>query len=122
MGTVRVLSETAEAPSEGETPGVDMENLEALFSKLALDRGLTPPPPVERVVVKRAMPDREILTAMAGLGAVLAVRLMLLLAAIGAFALAYMAMAAPTWMALAVLGTYAVTIVGPLVWLSTVRT
>lgn len=119
MGVTK-LAEVLETDLEPEvTP-----EMEAAFAKLAADLGLTlgpAPAPPERVIVKRAMPDKEILAAMAGLGALLVVRLMLLLAAVGAFALAYMAMNQPTWMALAVLGTYALTIVGPLVWLSTRR-
>ena len=79
-------------------------------------------PPVPKVVVKRAMPDREILAALNGLGAVLAVRLMLALAVVGAFFLAWTAMMSPSVMTVVVLVAYALTTVGPLTYLSTKRT
>lgn len=79
-------------------------------------------PESPRVVVKRAMPDREILAAMTGLGSLLAVRLILALAVVGAFVLAYMAMRDPRPVGLWVLVAYAATVIFPLVYLSTKRT
>lgn len=125
---VRVVAEEMEPdPAEGQfPPGVSQEDLEAAFAKLAQDMGLTAQPeakptPLERIVVKRAMPDKEILAAMAGLGAVLVVRLMLLLAVVGGFALAWQAMQSPTIPAIGLVSIWAVLFVGPLTWLSTKR-
>lgn len=75
-----------------------------------------------RVVVKRAMPDKEVLAVMSGLGALLAVRLILALAVIGAFVLAYLATQSPARHGLWILVAYAVTVIFPLVYLSTKRT
>lgn len=79
-------------------------------------------PPQERVVVKRVMPDREILAAMTGLGSLLAVRLILALAVVGAFILAFLAMSSTNAMAIWVLLAYAATVILPLTYLSTKRT
>ncbi len=99
-----------------ETP--DMPHRELGFEEVeSLLRG----PPEERVVVRRVLPDREILAAMNGLGAILAVRLMLALAVCGAFVLAYTAMPKPDSMALWMLGIYGVVVIAPLAWLSTKR-
>lgn len=118
---LQVVSEVAEI--EG---GVSQEDLIIAWNRLKEMADAAPPAPLPepapRVVVKRAMPDREILAAMNGLGAVLAVRLMLALAVLGAFTLAYLAMEKASVMAICVLAAYALTTVGPLTYLSTKRT
>lgn len=121
---LRILEEVVEpgedAPPEGAVSHADVR---AAIERLQLigETGVVPPPE-PRVVVRRAMPDREILTAMTGLGALLAVRVMLAAAVSGAFVLAYLAMKTPSIMAITVLVAYAMTTVGPLTYLSTKRT
>lgn len=119
---VQLVGETVEQEQpNGWTP----EDLRDAYARLEALAGAPIPasePAAPRVIVKRALPDREILSAMAGLGSVLAVRLMLLLAVVGAFLLAYLAMTGTNTMGLYVLVAYALTIVAPLVWLSTKRT
>lgn len=125
VSKLRILEEVAEpgeaAPAEGAISHADLlaafERLEAIG-----ETGVVPPPVPPKVVIRRAMPDREILAAMNGLGALLAVRLMLALAVAGAFVLAYLAMRTPSVMAISVLVSYALTTVGPLTYLSTKRT
>lgn len=117
--------EEALAATAGPADQVTQEDILVAYDRLrtAAETGTVPPAPVRvRTVVKRAMPDREILAAMNGLGALLAVRLMLALAVIGAFYLAWMAMTKPSLMAISVLAAYAITTVGPLTYLSTKRT
>lgn len=119
---LQVVAETEEPVEES----LMSPELRAAWAKLEAsarepDPAMARPAP-ERVVVKRAMPDKEILAAMSGLGAVLAVRLMLALAVVGAFALAYLAMSKPTVIAICVLGAYAAATVLPLTYLSTKRT
>jgi hypothetical protein len=53
--------------------------------------------------------------------AILAARMILLLAVLGAIALAWMALQAHDLLRLAVLAVYTVTCVGPLIWLSSRR-
>lgn len=98
------------------------EEIAAIWAHLRQisETGAVPPEP--RVVVKRAMPDREILAAMNGLGAVLVVRVMLALAVVGSFGLAYLAMGKPSGMAISVLIAYALSTILPLTYLSTKRT
>lgn len=74
------------------------------------------PEPEPRVVVKRVMPDHEMLQVLTMLGNILAVRLMLLLSVVGAFALAWKAMDKPgtIWVLIA----FAMLVVSPLTWLS----
>lgn len=118
------LVDTTEEP-KAETPAaISMEDLTEAFGRFeqALETSGRPVAIEPRVVIKRAMPDREILAAMSGLGAVLAVRLMLALAAVGAFFLAWQAMSQPSIMGICVLVAYAVTTVVPLTYLSTKRT
>ena len=120
--TVHALAEPAAEPDP------NVEELRQMLAGLEKQFALEEPPQEvsytkpERVVVKRAMPDREILAAMAGLGAVLTVRIMLAAAMVGAFALFYQAVQSSEIMPLLVAATYAVLICGPLVWLSTKRT
>lgn len=124
-GKLRILEEVVEpgedAPPEGAVSHADVR---AAMERLQLigETGVVLPPPEPRVVVRRAMPDREILAAMNGLGALLAVRVMLAAAVSGAFVLAYLAMKTPSIMAISVLVAYALTTVGPLTYLSTKRT
>lgn len=118
-GNVRLIEEVADSPAP---EGLTQEDLAAAFARLeqmGVDGVVTPTAP--KVIVKRAMPDREILAAMSGLGAVLAVRMMLTLAVIGGWWLAFMAMGAPSIMGISVLVAYALTTVGPLTYLSTKR-
>lgn len=110
MSNVQPISDFMEEP-QGEDPM-------SLLHRLAGSE----PDPAPRVVVKRVMPDREILAVMSSIGSILAVRLILALAVVGAFALAYMAVTSPAVHALWVLVAYAVTVIFPLVYLSTKRT
>lgn len=76
-------------------------------------------------------PDRErasreawrqgILASLAVVSAVLAARLILLLAVVGAFAIAYITLASPGPWPAAIFGAYVVGIVAPLVWLASRR-
>lgn len=130
--SVRMIAEENEYPSgQARTQAAPQpqqyspEEIAAARAQIAQIIGELNPPPAAapQVVVKRVMPDREILAALNGLGAVLAVRMMLLLAVVGAFALAWQAMSGGAAIAaIWILGVYAVTIVAPLVWLSTQRT
>lgn len=61
--------------------------------------------------------DRAFVGVLAAIGAILAVRLLLLLAIVGGFVLAVMALTGGTYQAAGVLIAYAVLIVLPLVWL-----
>lgn len=116
--TTHVLEETLE-----DAIAMPPELAEALarFQEAHNPEPPAPPPPKTRVVVKRALPDREILTAMAGLATILTMRSMLLAAGIGAFVLATRAMSSGDPMSLAVLGVYCLAVLGPMVWLSTKR-
>lgn len=108
MARVQAISDFAE--DFQEDPQVDpMERLRSFVD--------TEP----QVVVKRVMPDREILAAMTGLGSLLAVRLILALSVVGAFSLAYIAITSPSPNGLFVLLAYAVTVIFPLVYLSAKR-
>jgi hypothetical protein len=123
---VETVLETPGEPTEG-TLQISPE-LAAAFARFDRElqndaaAGVLTPPPPPRVIVRRALPDREILGAMAGLGSVLAVRLMLLMAVVGAFALAWQAMPSPSLTAICLVLAYAATVVLPLVWLATKRT
>lgn len=132
-GNVRVVAESLEevpAP-EPRPPHLDLVTRDDLAKAVAHleEVGLAaaalqtlPEPEPPKVVIKRVLPEREVLAAMSGLGAVLAVRLMLALAVTGAFVLAYQAMAKPTSMAIFLLCAYAATTVVPLTYLATKRT
>lgn len=123
-GKLRILEEVAEPGEDPPLEGaVSHADVRAAMDRLQLigDTGVVPPQE-PRVVVRRAMPDREILAAMNGLGALLAVRVMLAACVSGAFVLAYLAMQRPSIMAITVLVAYALTTVGPLTYLSTKRT
>lgn len=120
--TVRAIAEEFEevAPPTGLSEDDVAQAWRKLESLAAVQERIAPEAP--KVIIKRAMPDREILAAMSGLGAVLAVRVMLALSIAGAFVLFYSAVTNPDIMRLAVAAAYAVLICGPLVWLSTKRT
>lgn len=106
--TVHLLSEHSEF-REDEAVADAMEQLRQMAE---------PAPPRVRVVTRRALPDREVLTAMSGLASLLSVRLMLMLAVIGAFALAWQAVNDPTTLRIWVLGVYSVVTIAPLAVLS----
>lgn len=119
---VRQIEETVERLHlvEEEPPKITDEMLAKLSAVLGAPQPAKPPEP--RVVVKRVLPDREILGVMAGLGAVLTVRLMLLAAVLGAAFLAWLTLSGtPTGWGFATLLGYTITVIGPLVWLSTQR-
>lgn len=85
------------------------------LERLAAAPEATPRPPRPEI-------GAEVLAALKALGSLLTVRLMLLLAVIGAFILARLTLAAPSESAFWVLGIFNLTVVGPLVWLSQRRT
>jgi hypothetical protein len=80
-----------------------------------------PDAPRERVVVKRVLPDREILHAMNAIGAILLVRVVLAIAVLGAVYLCWTAFPNPSQSAIWMLAVYGATVMAPLVWLSTQR-
>lgn len=75
-----------------------------------------PPPPVETA---RLEVYQAIASVIAASAAVLATRLLLLLALVGGFVLALIAVQSVSFMALSVLCAYAILIVIPMVWLET---
>jgi hypothetical protein len=84
-----------------------------------------PPSPTEEVkqpaaagIVPIKIDQSRILVAILAVSRVVAVRLQLLLALIGAFVLALMAMAQQSYLGLSILGAYSILTVLPLVWLA----
>jgi hypothetical protein len=63
----------------------------------------------------------RILAALDAIARVLGARVILLLAVLGGFALAYLAMATPTNLTIAVVAIYNLTVIGPLIWLTAMR-
>ena len=119
--SVRVVAETPEYPQD-DPAQQQLDTMLSRLSGLSMEPEPPPaPPPAPKVVTKHVLPEKQILQAMNGLGALLAARLMLLLAVIGAFALAWVAIQAPTDRAIWILAVYSAMIVAPLVWLSTRR-
>lgn len=119
-GNVKLVGEEIEQPFV--TPAELAAAYHELERSIRAGEIMPPLPDPAPPVIKRVLPDREILTAMTGLGAILTVRLMLAAAVGGAFLLAYQAMQSPSLMAIEVLVAYAVTTVAPLTFLSTKRT
>jgi hypothetical protein len=105
--TVHMLSEVREPDPDAE------EALRRL--QLMAEAG---PPPAPQVVVKRIMPEKEVLQVMTAMGSLLTMRLMLLLAVIGAFILAWTAIGEPNELRIWILGVYSLVTVAPLALLS----
>lgn len=128
--TVHLLTDPPEAdpgaPLLDETTRRLIESFDGLVGPGSatppVEPAIAAPAPPPRVVIKRALPDKEILAAMSGLGAVLVVRVLLAAVQGGAFWLAWRAMDKPSIMSIVVLVTYALTAVAPLTYLSTKRT
>lgn len=74
---------------------------------------------ITEIAVKRALAssNNSVLAVFKAIGIILAVRFIVLLSLVGAFALAFMAMANPTWPSIAIMISYVLLTVLPLVWL-----
>src|SRR5580693_3244082 len=125
---------TAEAPSENMPPRSrapmqlvaekqvpDPQTLSSLIATATTTTATKPPVPRETEFIHRAAWKAGVMGALNLLAVVLAVRLVLLVAVIGALWLAKLALDVPVTMqmpALVMLGVYCLTTVIPLVWLS----
>ncbi len=97
-------------------------SLEILSEERIEEPRLRVVPQEPRTVVKRVMPDAEMLRVLTALSNILVVRLMLLAAVIFAGVLAFLAMPHPEPNAIWLLGVFSVLVLGPLVWLAQRRT
>jgi hypothetical protein len=96
-------------------------DLAGLVSGMKTTAATTPPSQPSAEFQHRAAWRAGVLGAINVLAIVLAVRLILLIAIVGAFYLTVIAIREPDLLRLAALGIYSVIIVGPLTWLSSRR-
>lgn len=119
--TVRPSRKPMELVQESRVPDQLSSLAEQLTKTTAPSASTTTPPKIEQEYVERKAWRQGVLGALNILAVVLAVRLVLLLATIGAFILALIAIRDPDPFRLGALVIYSVGIVIPCIWLSSRR-